>query len=90
MRENQVIKLIKNLKLYGLDIFQKYYGVYRGSVVDNIDVNEQGMVQVTCPSVKGDSTPLKAWAYPKSMYAGENMGVFFPPEILINILLLKR
>ena len=85
MRENQVIKLIKNLKLYGLDIFLKYYGVYRGSVVDNIDVNEQGMVQVTCPSVKGDSTPLKAWAYPKSMYAGENMGVFFPPEIGSNV-----
>ena len=85
MRENQVIKLIKNLKLYGLDIFQKYYGVYRGSVVDNIDINEQGMVQVTCPSVKGDSTPLKAWAYPKSMYAGENMGVFFPPEIGSNV-----
>ena len=39
----------------------KYYGKYRGTVVNNIDPMQQGRIQVTVPDV---TLPPSTWAMP--------------------------
>jgi len=55
----------------------RYFGKYRGTVVDNQDPTNRGRVKVRVPSVLKD---LNVWAMPCLPYAGNNVGVFMVPE----------
>lgn len=54
-------------------------GMFRGEVVNNIDPQQLGRVQITVPSVFGDN-PL-IWAMPCVPYAGPGVGFFFIPPV---------
>ncbi|MEL6655215.1 MAG: phage baseplate assembly protein V [Bacteroidota bacterium] len=55
----------------------KYYGKYRGTVMNNQDPTQKGRVQVSVPAVLGE---LQVWAMPCLPYAGMNTGMFSVPE----------
>jgi len=57
----------------------KYYGLYRASVVNNIDPMLQGRIQVTVLD-PGGFTP-STWANPCVPVAGRQQGVFVLPAI---------
>lgn len=61
----------------------RFYGKYRGKVEQNVDLQQQGRVQVSCPAVLGDST--LAWALPCAPYAGKQVGFHFIPPVGANI-----
>lgn len=58
---------------------KKYYGKYRGTVVNNIDPMQIGRIQVMVPDVS--NLMLSSWAMPCAPVAGINMGVFTLPLI---------
>jgi len=57
----------------------KFFGKYRGLVVNNVDVLEgRGRLQVQVPQVLGD---MRVWALPCVPYAGNGVGFFaLPPN----------
>jgi uncharacterized protein involved in type VI secretion and phage assembly len=55
----------------------RYYGKYRGTVVNNIDPMQLGRLQASVPDVSG-SIPT-SWAMPCVPVAGINTGVFTVP-----------
>jgi uncharacterized protein involved in type VI secretion and phage assembly len=57
----------------------KYYGIYRGNVVNNIDPLQIGRIMATVPDVSG-LTPT-TWANPCMPIAGKGMGTFLVPQI---------
>jgi uncharacterized protein involved in type VI secretion and phage assembly len=57
----------------------KFYGVYRGTVVNNVDPLQIGRIQATVPDVSG-LTPT-TWAMPCVPIAGKQMGAFVVPQI---------
>jgi uncharacterized protein involved in type VI secretion and phage assembly len=57
----------------------KFYGVYRGTVSNNIDPMQMGRVQATVPDVSA-LTPT-TWAMPCVPMAGKEMGAFVVPQI---------
>jgi uncharacterized protein involved in type VI secretion and phage assembly len=57
----------------------RYYGIYRGTVVNNIDPNQIGRIQAICPDVGG--LPPSTWALPCAPITGKQMGVFMVPQI---------
>lgn len=57
----------------------KFYGIYRGTVVNNIDPLQIGRIQAMVPDVSG-LTPT-TWAMPSVPVAGKAMGTFFVPQI---------
>lgn len=57
----------------------KYYGIYRGIVVNNIDPLNTGRINVTVTDV-GGLTP-STWAMPSVPIAGKQMGTFMVPQI---------
>jgi uncharacterized protein involved in type VI secretion and phage assembly len=57
----------------------KYYGIYRGTVVNNIDPMQLGRIMVTVTDV-GGLTP-STWAMPCVPLAGKQMGTFMVPQI---------
>jgi len=57
----------------------KYYGKYRGTVVNNVDPMQMGRIQVMVPDVS--SIMLSSWAMPCLPVAGPQMGVFTVPPI---------
>jgi uncharacterized protein involved in type VI secretion and phage assembly len=57
----------------------KFYGVYRGTVVDNIDPLQIGRITVLVPDV-GGIVPT-TWAMPCVPVAGKQMGTFMVPQI---------
>lgn len=57
---------------------QRFFGKYRGEVVDNADPVSRGRVQVRCPAVMGDK-PI--WALPCVPYAGDQLGLFALPPV---------
>jgi hypothetical protein len=57
----------------------RYYGKYRGLVIDNIDPLQIGRVMVQVPDVLGE-TP-SSWALPCVPAAGIQSGVFVVPPI---------
>jgi hypothetical protein len=61
---------------------RRYYGKYRGKVVDNIDPMELGRLLVEVPALNG----LEAsWALPCVPYAGPQVGFLMLPPIGANI-----
>jgi hypothetical protein len=58
---------------------QKFYGKYRGEVINNVDPLLIGRIQVIVPDV-GSLVP-STWAMPCVPVAGINMGMFSPPQI---------
>ncbi|GAB3187644.1 hypothetical protein FHX75_11699 [Micromonospora palomenae] len=54
----------------------RYYGKYRGTVVNHIDPLQQGRIQVTVPDV---TLPPSTWAMPCFPLAGIQSGMFAVP-----------
>jgi Type VI secretion system/phage-baseplate injector OB domain len=57
----------------------RYYGKYRGTVIENIDPEQIGRVLVQVPDVLGDIP--SSWALPCVPAAGIQSGVFVVPPI---------
>jgi hypothetical protein len=56
-----------------------YFGKYRGTVENPVDLKGVGRVQVSVPDVLGDGK--LAWAMPCAPYAGDGVGFFaIPPK----------
>ncbi|MDI1298077.1 phage baseplate assembly protein V [Methylotenera sp.] len=58
---------------------KKYYGKYRGTVVNNIDPAQLGRIMAMVPDVTGASPT--AWALPCMPIAGNQHGVYVLPNI---------
>lgn len=58
---------------------QKYFGKYRGTVVNNVDPMQIGRIQVMVPDVS--NVMLSSWAMPCAPVAGINNGMFALPMI---------
>jgi uncharacterized protein involved in type VI secretion and phage assembly len=58
---------------------KKFYGKYRGTVVNNIDPEQRGRIQVMAPDVSGFA--LSSWALPAFPVGGLQMGMFGLPII---------
>lgn len=59
----------------------RYYGKYRGFVVDNADPQKRGRLRVKVPSVFGTDV-VSGWALPCAPYGGaDDQGLFFVPEV---------
>jgi uncharacterized protein involved in type VI secretion and phage assembly len=58
---------------------RRYYGKYRGSVINNVDPNQIGRIQVMVPDVSG--TMISSWAMPCLPVGGMLMGMFTVPPI---------
>jgi uncharacterized protein involved in type VI secretion and phage assembly len=57
----------------------RYYGLYRGTVVNNVDPMMLGRLMATVPDV-GSAIP-STWAMPCVPMAGKQMGAFVVPQI---------
>ena len=57
----------------------RFYGKYRGTVMDNQDPEGLLRIQATVPAVLG--TTMSGWALPCVPYAGPNEGMFFLPSV---------
>jgi uncharacterized protein involved in type VI secretion and phage assembly len=56
----------------------QYYGKYRGTVLNNIDPEQRGRIQVSVP---GPLPIISSWAMPCMPSAGIQMGVYTVPSI---------
>jgi hypothetical protein len=61
----------------------KFYGKYRGKVENNIDPQQQGRLQVSCPAVFGEGS--LAWAMPCAPFGGPGVGFFALPPVGANL-----
>jgi type VI secretion system (T6SS) baseplate-like injector VgrG len=57
----------------------RYYGKYRGTVVNNIDPEQRGRIQAIVPDVQG--VIPTTWAMPCVPIAGKLEGTFMVPQI---------
>jgi uncharacterized protein involved in type VI secretion and phage assembly len=74
-----------NLERIVADLVEKterrFYGKYRGIVIDNQDPQKLGRIKVKVPSVLGDNV-VSGWATPCSPYGGAaNQGFLFIPDV---------
>ena len=58
---------------------KKFFGKYRGSVLNNVDPEEIGRLQVHVPELMGPT--LSPWAMPCFACAGQQMGVWALPAV---------
>lgn len=58
---------------------KKFFGRYKGTVVNNIDPEKMGRILVQVPDVLGDDPCI--WAESASPLAGSGMGFYFVPPI---------
>ncbi|HXQ70453.1 MAG TPA: phage baseplate assembly protein V [Pyrinomonadaceae bacterium] len=61
----------------------QYFGKYRGKVMNNVDPQQQGRIQVSVPAIFGN-VPLN-WAMPCSPYAGMQNAFFAIPPLQANV-----
>ena len=61
------------------NIGKKYYGKYRGTVINNIDPMQQGRIMAEVPDVL--SLLPSTWALPCVPFAGQQSGFFVVPQI---------
>ncbi|GAB7129701.1 phage baseplate assembly protein V [Silvimonas sp. JCM 19000] len=57
----------------------KYYGKYRGVVLNNIDPMQTGRIQVQVPDVLG--VGISSWAMPCVPFAGIQSGIYTVPQV---------
>jgi hypothetical protein len=57
----------------------RYYGKYRGTVINNIDPEQRGRIQAVVPDVQG-LTPT-TWALPCVPIAGKQEGMYMVPQV---------
>jgi uncharacterized protein involved in type VI secretion and phage assembly len=57
----------------------RYYGKYRGTVVNNVDPMQMGRLQVIVPDVGG--VIPGTWAMPCLPFAGKQMGAYMIPQV---------
>lgn len=62
---------------------RKFYGKYRGTVIENIDPLQMGRVLLQCPDVLGE-TP-SSWAMPCVPAAGIQSGMFIVPDVASQV-----
>lgn len=62
---------------------QRFYGKYRGTVVNNVDPMQIGRVQVQVPDVSG--VLPTSWAMPCLPVAGAQMGLYAVPPVGANV-----
>ncbi|HEX7553850.1 MAG TPA: phage baseplate assembly protein V [Geothrix sp.] len=60
-------------------MIQKYFGKYRGTVLQNIDPMQLGRIQVIVPDVSG--LLPSSWAMPCFPITGKQMGAYWVPQI---------
>jgi hypothetical protein len=60
----------------------KFYGKYRGKVVQNVDPDSLGRVLVNVPSVMGAA---QDWAMPAAPFAGIQAGIYAVPPPAANV-----
>lgn len=58
---------------------ERYYGKYRGTVINNIDPNRKGRLLVQVPDVMGAG--VSSWAMPCMPLTGLQMGAYLIPII---------
>jgi hypothetical protein len=58
---------------------KKFFGKYRGTVVNNVDPEQRGRIQVMVPDVSGFA--LTSWALPAFPWGGMQMGMFSVPLV---------
>ncbi|GAP66338.1 MAG TPA: phage baseplate assembly protein V [Mizugakiibacter sp.] len=58
---------------------RRFYGKYRGTVVQNVDPEQRGRIQVMVPDVSG--LIPSTWAMPCVPIAGKQSGSWFVPQI---------
>lgn len=58
---------------------KKYYGKYRGTVVNNVDPEQRGRIQVMVPDVS--NVMVSTWALPCAPVGGIQTGMFAVPPI---------
>jgi uncharacterized protein involved in type VI secretion and phage assembly len=58
---------------------KRYYGKYRGTVVENIDPEQRGRIIALVPDVLGEMP--SSWAMPCVPIAGTQMGAYFVPQV---------
>lgn len=58
---------------------EKFYGKYRGTVINNIDPLQTGRIQAMVPGVS--ALLPTSWALPCVPIAGKQMGSFFVPQV---------
>jgi uncharacterized protein involved in type VI secretion and phage assembly len=58
---------------------QRFYGKYRGTVLNNIDPLQLGRIQVIVPDVS--AVLPSSWAMPCVSIAGKQMGSYFVPQV---------
>ena len=62
-----------------MSALQKFFGKYRGTVVNNVDVMQMGRIQAIVPDVS--AVALTSWCMPCVPVAGLQTGVFTVPPI---------
>ncbi|HEX2209184.1 MAG TPA: phage baseplate assembly protein V [Longimicrobium sp.] len=62
---------------------RRFWGKYRGKVILNLDPENRGRVQVSCPAVLG--TNLLSWAMPCVPMAGLMAGTYAIPPVNANV-----
>jgi uncharacterized protein involved in type VI secretion and phage assembly len=58
---------------------QRFFGKYRGVVIDNLDPMLHGRVRASVPDVLGDVSSV--WALPCLPFAGKNVGFYAVPPV---------
>lgn len=67
---------------------QKYFGLYLGTVVNNIDPMQQGRINAIVPAVS--SVVPSTWANPCLPFTGIQMGAYMIPEIGASVWIMYQ
>jgi uncharacterized protein involved in type VI secretion and phage assembly len=67
----------------------RFYGAYPALVLDVVDADGQGKVQVSLPwSPDASGASYSAWARVATLMAGNNQGSWFIPDVGVEVLLI--
>lgn len=73
----------RQMEIDALECKKRYYGKYRGMVVNNVDPKGQGRLLVTVPQIS--PLPLAAWAMMCTPVGGPQHGMFSVPPPLSGV-----